>query len=89
MNSYTIETVLETREPGVIELFGNAPGVVHKVSGVVHLHVDKTIHLKELSVVFLCEGILYTRITITLLCVSVHILSNCRLLTFFFLVLFD
>lgn len=66
MNSYTIETVLETREPGVIELFGNAPGVVHKVSGVLHLHVDKVIHLKELSVVFLCEGILYTRITITL-----------------------
>ncbi|KAG0257611.1 hypothetical protein BGZ95_005183 [Linnemannia exigua] len=57
MNSYTIETVLETREPGVIELFGNAPGVVHKVSGVLHLHVDKTIHLKELSVVFLCEAV--------------------------------
>ncbi|KAF9537576.1 hypothetical protein EC957_007956 [Mortierella hygrophila] len=57
MNSYTIETVLETREPGVIELFGNAPGVVHKVSGVVHLHVDKTIHLKELTVVFLCEAV--------------------------------
>ncbi|KAK3807400.1 MAG: hypothetical protein J3R72DRAFT_499474 [Linnemannia gamsii] len=57
MNSYTIETVLETREPGVIELFGNAPGVVHRVSGVLHLHVEKTIHLKELSVVFLCEAV--------------------------------
>ncbi|KAF9117453.1 hypothetical protein BGW39_002166 [Mortierella sp. 14UC] len=54
MNSYTIETVLDTREPGVIEIFGNAPGVFHRVDGVVHLHVDKTIHLKELSVVFLC-----------------------------------
>ncbi|KAF9900335.1 hypothetical protein EC991_007468 [Linnemannia zychae] len=57
MNSYTIETVLDTREPGVIEIFGNAPGVVHKVNGVLHLHVDKTIHLKELSVVFICEGV--------------------------------
>lgn len=64
MNSYTIETVLETREPGVIELFGNAPGVVHKVSGVVHLHVDKTIHLKELSVVFLCEAVVGYRSTV-------------------------
>ncbi|KAG0281048.1 hypothetical protein BGZ96_001313 [Linnemannia gamsii] len=64
MNSYTIETVLETREPGVIELFGNAPGVVHKVSGVLHLHVDKTIHLKELSVVFLCEAVVGYRSTV-------------------------
>ncbi|KAG0371969.1 hypothetical protein BGX24_000919 [Mortierella sp. AD032] len=58
MNSYTIDTVLETREPGVIELFGGAAGVVHKVAGVLHLHVDKTIHLKELSVVFLCEAVI-------------------------------
>ncbi|KAF8940507.1 hypothetical protein BGZ47_007724 [Haplosporangium gracile] len=64
MNSYTIETVLETREPGVIELFGNAPGVVHKISGVLHLHVDKTIHLKELSVVFLCEAVVGYRATV-------------------------
>ncbi|KAF9149449.1 hypothetical protein BG015_008760 [Linnemannia schmuckeri] len=64
MNSYTIETVLETREPGVIELFGNAPGVVHKVSGVLHLHVDKTIHLKELFVVFLCEAVVGYRSTV-------------------------
>ncbi|KAF9116840.1 hypothetical protein BGX30_005823 [Mortierella sp. GBA39] len=64
MNSYTIETVLETREPGVIELFGNAPGVVHKVSGVLHLHVDKTIHLKELTVVFLCQAVVGYRSTV-------------------------
>jgi len=55
-SSYSIETILETREPNVIELFGDAPGVVHKVSGLLLLHVTKTIHLKELSVVFLCEG---------------------------------
>ncbi|KAF9931409.1 hypothetical protein FBU30_010245 [Linnemannia zychae] len=64
MNSYTIDTVLDTREPGVIELFGNAPGVVHKVSGVVNLHVEKTIHLKEISVVFVCEAVVGYRSTV-------------------------
>ncbi|KAF9123666.1 hypothetical protein BGW39_008795 [Mortierella sp. 14UC] len=57
MNSFTIETVLETREPGVIELPGDASGDAHKVSGTLHLHVDKAVHLKELSVVFLYEAV--------------------------------
>ncbi|KAK3807404.1 MAG: hypothetical protein J3R72DRAFT_99982 [Linnemannia gamsii] len=57
MNSYTINTVLETREPGVIELFGGTTGVTHKVAGVLHLHVEKTIHLKELSAQFICEAV--------------------------------
>jgi hypothetical protein len=53
-----IETVLDTRELGIFEVFGNALGVAYKVDGVLYLHVDKVIHLKELSVILLYEGVL-------------------------------
>ncbi|KAF9909835.1 hypothetical protein EC991_008006 [Linnemannia zychae] len=57
MSRFTIETVLDTKESGVIELFEDAPAGDQKVSGTLHLHVDKAIHLKELSVVFSCEAV--------------------------------
>ncbi|KAI8595333.1 hypothetical protein EDD21DRAFT_45279, partial [Dissophora ornata] len=52
MSSFTVESILDTNEPGVIEMLGSAPGVSHNVSGTLHLHVQKTVQLKQLSVSF-------------------------------------
>ncbi|KAF9190786.1 hypothetical protein BGZ49_003663 [Haplosporangium sp. Z 27] len=51
--SFTIETILDTKVPSVIEFLGPpCPSVQHEVSGKVHLHVQKAVQIKQLTVAF-------------------------------------
>ncbi|KAI1314643.1 hypothetical protein EDD11_001895 [Mortierella claussenii] len=55
--SFTIETILDTKEPYTIEFLGPPSATVqHDISGTLHLHVQKAVQLKQLSVAFVGEG---------------------------------
>ncbi|CAO3573152.1 unnamed protein product [Mortierella alpina] len=57
MNHFTVDAVLDTKEPFVIELLGPAnPSVRHQISGTLHLNVQKAVQLKQLSVSFVGEA---------------------------------
>ncbi|KAG0196825.1 hypothetical protein BGX28_009702 [Mortierella sp. GBA30] len=53
---FAVESVLDTHESNIINLLGSASGIIHKVSGTIHLHVQKTVQLKQLTVAFVGEA---------------------------------
>ncbi|KAF9363120.1 hypothetical protein BGX34_004840 [Mortierella sp. NVP85] len=54
MSAFTLETVLDTKTPNVIEFLGSpSPHIQHSISGTLRLVVQKPIQFKQLSVLFL------------------------------------
>lgn len=59
MSAFTFETVLDTKNPFSLELLGAPSATVrHQLTGTLHLHVQKPIQFKQISVAFVGEGIL-------------------------------
>jgi hypothetical protein len=58
MSAFTLETVLDTKTPNVIEFLGSpSPHIQHSFSGTLRFVTQKPIQFKQLSVLFLGKGI--------------------------------
>ncbi|KAG0286460.1 hypothetical protein BGZ98_005093 [Dissophora globulifera] len=50
--SFSLNASLDTREPLLIEFLGPPSSVTHSITGVLQLHVEKPVQLRQLSVAF-------------------------------------
>ncbi|KAF8925157.1 hypothetical protein CPC16_010556 [Podila verticillata] len=77
MSAFTFETVLDTKNPFSLELLGAPSATVrHQLTGTMHLHVQKPVQFKLISIAFVGEA--YLTYTTNVVSVKSDAVQLCR-----------